>query len=61
MKQYVGLDVSQKETSVCVVNEAGQILLREGLSPIRGLTALPRERGRRMRSKMKSSVRGSSK
>ena len=26
MKQYVGLDVSQKETSVCVVNEAGRIL-----------------------------------
>ena len=23
MKQYVGLDVSQKETSVCVVNDAG--------------------------------------
>jgi hypothetical protein len=22
MKQYVGLDVSEKETSVCVVNEA---------------------------------------
>ena len=26
MKQYVGLDVSQRETSVCVVNEAGQFL-----------------------------------
>ena len=26
MKQYVGLDVSQKETSVCVVNEAGEVL-----------------------------------
>ena len=26
MKQYVGLDVSQKETSVCVVDEAGQVL-----------------------------------
>jgi hypothetical protein len=25
MKQYVGLDVSQRETSVCVVNEAGQV------------------------------------
>ena len=24
MKQYVGLDVSQKETSVCVVDEVGQ-------------------------------------
>lgn len=26
MKQYVGVDVSQKETSVCVVNEVGQVL-----------------------------------
>lgn len=29
MKQYVGLDVSQKETSVCVVNDAG-LKLYEG-------------------------------
>ncbi|MEH2582444.1 transposase [Nitrobacteraceae bacterium AZCC 2161] len=26
MKQYVGLDVSQRETSVCVVSETGQVL-----------------------------------
>ena len=26
MKQYVGLDVSQKETSVCVVSETGQVI-----------------------------------
>lgn len=26
MRQYVGLDVSQRETSVCVVNEAGQTI-----------------------------------
>jgi hypothetical protein len=26
MKQYVGLNVSQKETSVCVVKDAGQVL-----------------------------------
>jgi transposase len=26
MKQYVGLDVSQKETSVCVVIETGQVI-----------------------------------
>lgn len=26
MKQYVRLDVSQKETSVCVVDEVGQVL-----------------------------------
>lgn len=25
MKQYVGLDVSQKETSVCVIDESGRI------------------------------------
>ena len=28
MKQYVGLDVSQKETSVCVVDEVGQVLFQ---------------------------------
>jgi hypothetical protein len=26
MKQYVGLDVSQKETAVCVVSETGQLI-----------------------------------
>lgn len=26
MKQYVGLDVSQKETSICIVDEAGRPL-----------------------------------
>lgn len=26
MKQYVGLDVSQKETSVCVVDENGRLI-----------------------------------
>jgi transposase len=26
MNQYVGLDVSQRETSVCVVNETGQVV-----------------------------------
>ncbi len=26
MKKYVGLDVSQKETSVCVVSEMGQVI-----------------------------------
>jgi len=30
MRQYVGLDVSQKETSVCVVNSAG-VIVYEGL------------------------------
>ncbi|MGY3359902.1 putative NBD/HSP70 family sugar kinase [Bradyrhizobium sp. GM0.4] len=28
MKQYVGLDVSQRETAVCVVNETGQVIVR---------------------------------
>ena len=26
MKQYVGLDVSQKETSVCVLDEEGRLV-----------------------------------
>nr|WP_246649398.1 hypothetical protein [Bradyrhizobium canariense] len=26
MKQYVGLDVSQRETAVCVVSETGQVI-----------------------------------
>ena len=26
MKQYVGLDVSQKETAVCVIDESGRIV-----------------------------------
>ena len=26
MKQYVGLDVSQKDTSVCVVSDTGQVI-----------------------------------
>ena len=37
MKQYVGLDVSQKETSVCVVNEAGRLFTKER----RSLTRAP--------------------
>lgn len=28
MKQYVGLDVSQKETAVCVVDENGKVLFQ---------------------------------
>jgi transposase len=46
MKQYVGLDVSQRETSVCVLNETGHILF-EGKAksdPGGALTALPRKR-----------------
>lgn len=30
MKQYVGLDVSQQETSVCVVDEAGRTVYEGG-------------------------------
>jgi len=26
MKQYVGLDVSQKETAVCVINDSGLVV-----------------------------------
>src|SRR5260221_8145508 len=32
MKQYVGLDVSQKETSVCILDEQGKIIF-EGKAP----------------------------
>lgn len=32
MKQYVGLDVSQRETSVCVLDEQGRIVF-EGKAP----------------------------
>ncbi len=32
MKQYVGLDVSQKETAVCVVDQDGKVLF-EGKAP----------------------------
>src|SRR3954452_24844905 len=45
MKQYVGLDVSQKETSVCVVNEVGQVLFEgKAKSEPGALTALLRKR-----------------
>jgi transposase len=45
MKQYVGLDVSQKETSVCVVNEVGQVLFEgKAKSDPGALAALLRKR-----------------
>jgi transposase len=45
MKQYVGLDVSQKETSVCVVNESGQIVFEgKAKSDPNALTELLRKR-----------------
>jgi len=45
MKQYVGLDVSQRETSVCVVNEAGQVTFEgKAKSDPRALTELLRKR-----------------
>jgi hypothetical protein len=45
MKQYVGLDVSQKETSVCVVDEVGQVLFEgKAKSDPGSLTALLRKR-----------------
>jgi transposase len=44
MKQYVGLDVSQKETSVCVVNETGQVTFEGKANSDPGaLTALLRK------------------
>ncbi len=45
MKQYVGLDLAQKETSVCVVNETGQVLFEgKAKSDPGALTALLRKR-----------------
>ena len=32
MKHYIGLDVSMKETSVCVVNEMGKIVSEKSLA-----------------------------
>lgn len=45
MKQYVGLDLLQKETSVCVVNEVGQVLFEGKVKSEPGaLTTLLRKR-----------------
>ncbi|WP_426442357.1 IS110 family transposase [Bradyrhizobium genosp. P] len=45
MKQYVGLDVSQKETLVCVVDEVGQVLFEgKAKSDPGALAALLRKR-----------------
>lgn len=40
MKQYVGLDVSQRETAVCVVNETGQVIFEGKAKSNPGLTCL---------------------
>lgn len=45
MKQYVGLDVSQKETSVCVVDETGRTIFEgKAKSNPGALTELLRKR-----------------
>ena len=45
MKQYVGLDVSQKETSVCVVDDAGRTVYEGRVKSDPGaLTELLRKR-----------------
>jgi transposase len=45
MKQYVGLDVSQKETSVCVVDDGGRVVYEGKVRSEPGaLTALLRKR-----------------
>jgi hypothetical protein len=44
MKQYVGLDVSQRETSVCVINEAEVIFEGKAKSDPGALTELLRKR-----------------
>ena len=50
MKQYVGLDVSQRETSVCVVNEVGQVLFEGKVKSDPGRSPRCFASGRRMRS-----------
>ncbi|MEY9595590.1 transposase [Bradyrhizobium japonicum] len=50
MKQYVGLDVSQKETSVCVVDEVGQILFEGKAKSDPGALAACFASGRHKRS-----------
>ena len=45
MKQYVGLDVSQRETAVCVVGEMGQVIFGGKVKSDPGaLTSLLRKR-----------------
>lgn len=45
MKQYVGLDVSQRETSVCVVEDAGKTVFQgKAKSDPGALTELLRKR-----------------
>src|ERR1700761_951381 len=39
MKQYVGLDVSQKETAVCVINQDGKVLFEGKVSSDPGALA----------------------
>jgi transposase len=44
MKQYVGLDVSQKETSVCIVDDLGRLVFeRKAKSEPGALACLPRK------------------
>ena len=50
MKQYVGLDVSQKETSVCVVNEVVKSCSKERPSPTQGRSRHCFASGRHKRS-----------
>ena len=45
MKQYVGLDVSMEETSVCVLDETGRIVFRGKVSSTpEAIAGLLRER-----------------
>jgi hypothetical protein len=44
MKQYVGLDVSQRETAICVVGEMGQVIFEGKAKSDQGaLTSLLRK------------------
>jgi transposase len=39
MAHFVGLDVSVKETSVCVVDAAGQVVLEQKVRPSRPISS----------------------
>ena len=50
MAHFVGLDVSVKETSVCVVDDAGKVILEQKVRPSRPISSPDlrpdRDRGR---------------
>lgn len=54
MKQYVGLDVSQKETAVCVVDESGRLIFEGRAKSDPGVLAALLAKKARMRNALVS-------